>query len=175
MAGPEEIKRRLERSIKAVELRPSVGQGTAATTTRVRPGGLACDIEDGGWKLVADEGPDLGGDGLGPDPGVFTRAGLGSCLAIGYVMWAAVLEVPLDSVEVTVETDYDARGLFGVDDTIAPGWSAVRYTAKISSPAPQERVRELVEHADRHSSVLDIIRRALPVSGELRVSAGERT
>lgn len=169
-----EIKRRLERSIKAVKLRPSVGQGTAATTARIRPGGMTCDIEDGRWKLVADEGPDLGGESLGPDPGVFTRAGLGSCLAIGYVMWAAVLDIPIDSVEVTVETDYDAQGLFGIDDGRPPGWSAVRYTTKISSPAPEDRIREFVDYADRHSSVLDIIRRALPVSGELLVSAGER-
>jgi uncharacterized OsmC-like protein len=170
MAEPRDLKTTLERSAKAVKLRPAVGQGTATTTVRIRSG-LTADIEDGGWKLIADEGRDLGGDGNGPDPGVFTRAGLGSCLAIGYVMWAAMLEVPLDSVEVTVEADYDARGLFGVDDSVPPGWSAVRYSARISSAAPEERVRELVEYADRHSSVLDIIRRAIPVSGDLQITA----
>lgn len=171
MATAKELKTIQERNAKALKLRPSVGQGTATTRVRLRDG-LTCDIEDGSWKLVADESPGDGGAGLGPDPGVFTRAGLGSCLAIGYAMSAALLEVPLDSVEVTVEADYDARGMFGVDESVPPGWVAVRYTTTISSPAPAERVREVIEHADRHSSVLDIIRRAVPVSGELQVMSG---
>ncbi len=169
----KDLKTVLERNIKALKLRPGIGQGTATTTVRIR-NGLTADIEDGSWKLVADEMPGDGGAGLGPDPGVLTRAGLGSCLAMGYVMWAAQMQIPLDSVEVVVEADYDANGMFGVDDSVSPGWGAVRYTTKISSPAPEERIRELVEYADRHSSVLDIIRRGIPVSGDYRIAAGTR-
>jgi len=173
MAGAKDIKTIQERNIKALKLRPSAGQGTATTIVRVRSG-VTCDIEDGGWKLVADEMPGDGGAGLGPDPGVLVRAGLGSCLAMGYVMWAALKDVPLDSVEVTVEADYDARGMFGVDDSVPPGWPAVRYTVVIGSPAPEEKVRELAEYADRVSPILDDLRRAVPVSGELRIAAGKR-
>ena len=173
MAEAKDFKTIYERHSRALKLKPSIGQGTATTTVRVRSG-MTCDIEDGSWKLVADEMPGDGGAGLGPDPGVLTRAGLGSCLAIGYVMWASVLDIPLDAVEVIVEADYDAVGMYGIDDSVPPGWPAVRYTASISSPAPEEKVRELVEYADRHSSVLDIIRRAVPVSGEYRIAAGKR-
>ncbi len=169
MAGNRDLKSAIERNKKALALRPSIGQGTATTTVRVRSG-VTCDIEDGPWKLVADESPGDGGAGLGPDPGVLTRAGLGSCLAMGYVMWAAVKGIPLDSVEVIVEADYDAVGMFGVDDSVPPGWGAVRYAAKISSPASPETVQELVDYADRHSSVLDIIRRAIPVTGSLQIA-----
>lgn len=174
MGDSRDLKSTMERNIKAIKLRPSVGQGTATTTVRIRSG-MTADIEDGPWKMVGDEGADLGGAGLGPDPGVFTRAGLGSCLAIGYVMWASVMDVPLDSVEVTVEADYDARGGFGIDDSISPGWAAVRYTAKISSLASESKVRKLIDYADRHSSVLDIIRRAIPVSGAVKVTAPTKT
>ena len=172
MADANDLKTIVERNIKALKLRRSIGQGTATTTVRIRDG-VTCDIEDGGWKLVSDESSGDGGAGLGPDPGVLVRAGLGSCLAMGYVMWAAMLDIPLDSVEVTVEADYDAVGMYGVDDSVSPGWPAVRYTAVISSPAPEERVRELVETADRHSPVLDDLRRAVPVSGELRIAAAK--
>src|SRR3990170_2525264 len=166
MAEAKDLRIIQERNIKALKLRPSIGQGTATTTVRVRSG-VTCDIQDGPWKLVADEMPGDGGAGLGPDPGVLGRAALGSCLAIGYVMWSAYLGIPLDSVEVDVEADYDASGMFGVDDSVPPGWGALRYTARISSPAGEERVRELVEYADRHSSLLDGFRRAVPVSGRL--------
>ena len=89
---------------------------------------------------------------------------------MGYVQWAARLDIPLDSVEVVVEADYDARGMYGVDDSVSPGWGAIRYTTIIISPAPPERVRQLVEMADRYSPILDDLRRALPVSGELHLA-----
>lgn len=174
MQSSKDLKTIHERHAKAISSRPSVGQGTATTRVRVR-GGVTCDIEDGAWKLIADEGADDGGAGLGPDPGVLGRAALGSCLAMGYVLWAARLEVPLDSVEVIVEADYDARGMYGVDDSVSPGWGGMRYTTLIGSPAPAERVRGLVETADAHSPLLDDFRRAVPVVGELKlVEAAER-
>jgi uncharacterized OsmC-like protein len=171
MAGVTELKTHLERAQKALRLRPAMGRGTATTTAALRSGKLTCDIEDGGWKLVADESPGDGGDGQGPDPGVFGRAALGSCLAIGYGMWAAYMDIPIDSVEVIVEADYDASGLYGVDDSVPARWSAMRYTTRISSPAPEEAVREMVAYADSHSSLLNAFRDAIPVTGDLQITA----
>lgn len=162
-----------DRNAKALRLRPSVGQGTAATRVKVHSG-VTCDIEDGGWKLIADEGTGDGGAGLGPDPGVYGRAALGSCLAMGYVLWAARMEIPLDSVEVIVEADYDARGMYGVDDDVSPGWTGLRYTTHISSPAGEEKVRELVRAADAHSPLLDDFRRSIAVTGEIKIAAPSR-
>ncbi len=173
MADAKDLKIAIERNIKALRLRPSIGRGTAATVVRMREG-TTVDIEDGPWKLIADEMPGDGGNGLGPDPGVLGRAALGSCIAIGYVMWAAVREIPLDSVEVIVEADYDGNALFGTDDSILPGWSAMRYRAVISSPAPEDAVRELVDYADRHSSLLGSFERAVPVTRELQITAPAR-
>jgi len=170
MAEAKDLKTAIERSIKALKARPTIGRGTAATTVKVRSG-VTCEIEDGPWKLIADEMPGDGGAGLGPDPGVLGRAALGSCLAMGYVMWASQMDIILDSVEVTVEADYDANGMFGIDDSAHPGWHAMRYTAKIASPAPESRIREFVEFADRHSSLLDSFRRAVPIERNLQISA----
>ncbi len=156
------LKTIIERNIKAISLRPTVGQGTATTRVRVRSG-VTCDVEDGKWALVADESPGEGGQGLGPDPGVFGRAALGTCLAIGYVQWAAYLEIPIGNVEVVVEADYDARGMFGVDESISPGWGGLRYTVNIDSPASEADVLRLINHADRHSPLLDDFQRPLEV------------
>ncbi len=169
MADDKNMKNIIERNIKAIRLRPSIGQGTATTTVRVR-NGVTCDIEDGDWKLVADEGVGDGGAGLGPDPGVFGRAALGSCLAMGYAMWSSYMEIPIDSIEVVVEADYDARGMFGVDDSVSPGWSGVRCTVHIASTAGEDKVRELVEFADRHSPLLTDFREPIPITRELRIA-----
>jgi uncharacterized OsmC-like protein len=170
VAHAEEIKRAFERNVKAVSLRPSTGQGTAVTRARVVDG-LTCEIEDGRWKLVADEDKGWAGNGAGPDPGVFGRAALGSCLAIGYAMWAAMLGVPCAKIEVEVQTDYDARGLLGIDPSLPPGWSAVRYVVTVESDAPEADVLRVLDEGDRYSSILDCFRRALPVEREARISA----
>lgn len=170
MAEQVSLKEAIERNMATVRENPGLGRGTATTTVTVRSG-VTCDVEDGRWKLVGDEEKGDGGAGLGPDPGVFVRAGLGTCLAMGYVQSAALLDVPVESVAVTIETDYDASGMLGIDESVPPGWGAVRFTASIESSAPAERVKELVEHADRHSSVLDIIRRAIPVMGTHKITS----
>jgi uncharacterized OsmC-like protein len=171
MPDPEAIKTAIERNQKALRLRPSIGRGTAVTSATVRAGGMTCDIEDGSWKLVADESTGGGGAGLGPDPGVFGRAALASCLAIAYVMWAAYRGVPIDSVQVDVEADYDASGLYGVDEEAPRRWTAMRYKTRIASPAPEQQVREMAEYADAHSSLLNAFRDPIPITGSIEISS----
>lgn len=173
MAGAEKIKMAFERNVKAVTLRPAAGQGTAVTRVRVRDG-LTCDMEDGRWTLIADEDKGWAGNGEGPDPGVFGRAALGSCLAIGYAMWAAKLGVPLSKIEVEVQADYDARGLLGIDPSLPPGWTAMRYIVTVESDAPEADVMRVLDEGDRYSSLLDCFRRPLPITREVRITAPTR-
>ena len=169
----ERLKTAIERNIKAIELRPSIGRGTAVTKVRIRDGCTA-DIEDGGWKLISDESVKDGGNGEGPDPGVYGRAALGACVAMGYAMWAAKMGVPMDKIEVEVEADYDASGMFGLDDSIAPGWHAMRYKVMIESSAPEDEIQRLLDYADAHSSLLDCFARALPIQRDVQIAAPTR-
>jgi hypothetical protein len=43
-----------------------------------------------------------------------------------YRFWAAQLGIPFDKLAVRVEGDLDIRGFFGFDDTVRPGFTAVR-------------------------------------------------
>jgi uncharacterized OsmC-like protein len=152
-----------------VTVRPSVGQGTAVTRVKLQPG-LACEVEEGTWKLAVGMTEKYGGSNAGPNPGVFGRAALGSCLAIGYAMWAARLGVPLDALEVEVRADYDVRGELGVDDAIRPGYQRVHYVVTVASPASEDDVLRLLDTAERHSSWLDDIRNPIPVTREVRLT-----
>lgn len=167
MADPETIRTAFERNARAVALRPSVGQKTTVAKVRVRDG-TTCEIEGSGWHLTADVGVASGGNNAGPGPGVLERAALGSCLAIGYATWAARLDVPIERLEVEVETDFDARGMLGVGEQ-PPGFSAIRYRVFIESPAPEADVRRVIDEADAHSPALDDFRRPLPVERELHI------
>lgn len=160
----------LERNIKAVTLRPSVGQGTAVTRATLRDG-LACDIQEGPWTLVAGMTEKYGGTNEGPNPGVYGRAALASCLALGYAMWAARLNVQIDALEIEVQADYDVRGELGVNDDVRPGYSQIRYIVNVSSPASPEEIERWLDVADRYSSWRDNIANAVPVVSERRINA----
>jgi uncharacterized OsmC-like protein len=160
----------LERKAKAVTLRPAVGQNTARTSVRLRPG-LACEVEEGRWTFVAGMSDKAGGTNAGPNPGVLGRAALGTCLALGYAMWAARLDVPIDDLSVEVEADYDARGELGVSDEVPPGYLQVRYHVRIASPASPERLERLIDTADRYSPYRDVFARAHDVRRQVTIES----
>jgi uncharacterized OsmC-like protein len=171
MATATAIKEALERNVKVVSARPSVGQGTAVTRVTLHPG-LACDVEDGPWKFSVGMTEKYGGQNNGPNPGVYGRAALGSCLAIGYGMWAARLEIPIRSLTVEVRAKYDVRGELGVDDSVRPGYGDIVYVVTVDTDAPEADVHRWLDMADRHSSWLDDLRNPVPVSRELHIIRG---
>ena len=162
------IREGTERAAKVLAQRPAAGQKTARTTVRLKPA-LECEIEEGPWKLVAGMSPMYGGNGAGPTPGVYGRGALGSCLAIGYAMWAARLRVPIDSLEVVIEADMDSRGELGVSDDVPAGYVQVRYVVTVVSPAPEAEVRRVIDTADKYSSYHDVFTRANDLKRELRI------
>lgn len=167
MTDPKSIRTAFERNARAVALRPAVGQGTGLTKVRLRDG-TTCEIEGSGWKLTADVGVEAGGNNAGPGPGVLERAALGSCLAIGYSTWAARLDVPIEDLEVEVETDFDARGMLAVEKR-PPGFTTIRYRVIIQSPASKSALLQVLNQADAHSPVLDDFSRAIPIKRETKI------
>jgi uncharacterized OsmC-like protein len=166
MQNRDAIKTAIERNVRAVSARPSVGQGTAVTKVRWRHG-LTCDVEDGPWKFVVGMTEKYGGDNAGPNPGVFGRTALGSCLAIGYAMWAARMNVPIHAMSIEVDADYDVRGELGVDESVRPGYHEMRVRVTIESDASESEVLAMLDVAERHSSYLDDYRNPVPVKREL--------
>ena len=147
---------------------PSLGRGTAKTKVTVRDG-LTCDVEDGPWKLTVDMSAKSGGDDRGPDPGVYGRTALGSCLAMTYVLWAVKLGVNISRLDIEVHADYDSGGYYGVTDG-PPGYSQVRYVVSVESDAPDAAVLSLLDQADAHSPYLDLFTRAVDVRRDVRIT-----
>lgn len=170
MQNREVIKTAIERNVRAIAARPSVGQGTAVTKVQWRHG-LTCEAVDGPWKFTVGMTDKYGGDNAGPNPGVFGRTALGACLAIGYAMWAARMNVPLHSLNVEVHADYDVRGELGVDDSVRPGYKAMRVVVAVESDAPESEVVAMLDVAEQHSSYLDDYRNPVPVTRELRFTS----
>ena len=65
---------------------------------------------------------------------------------------------------VEVEADIDFRGLLGHDKSVRNGFSDIRYTVTIQSPAPEDKVRRCKETIDRKSPVGDTIAQPTKIS-----------
>lgn len=168
MDRQEQIREAHERAVKAMQARSTVGKGTAVTRARWT-GGLACELEDGAWKLRADMGEKAGGDDSAPNPGVLGRSALASCLMAGYLMAAARSRVPIDGLEVEVQADYDARGEYGFEGH-SPAYSQVRFVVTVASPASEAEIVSVLDEADRISPYLTIFKGAQECVREVRIA-----
>ena len=98
------------------------------------------DVKTGTHTFKVDEPPALGGADAAANPVQYALASLGSCQATTYRFWAEQLGIAMDSVTVRAEGDLDLRGFFGVDETVRPGFTAIRLDVTVTGP---ERPRAL--------------------------------
>jgi uncharacterized OsmC-like protein len=148
---------------------PDAARSTDASAVAVIEEGLRCRAEGPhGAVLVSDMPKGAGGGGSAPTPGWFMRAALANCDATVIAMRAAQLGVALSKLEVTVSSQSDDRGLFGVGDNIPPGPLSLQVHVRIGAPGTTpEQLREIVEWAEAHSPVGDAMRRAIPCTMEI--------
>jgi len=142
-----DIKKTLEERIAFFDAHPEKAQVVKTTTARI-VNGLACEVESDDWRFTVDMPKGMGGGQSAPDPGVFGRGTLASCLAIGYGIWFARMDIPVEAIEVEVAADTDGRGILGSVEGLPPGNSRFSYRVKITSEAPEAAIREAVERAD---------------------------
>jgi uncharacterized OsmC-like protein len=171
MTSTARIKRTFERNKRALTLKPSMGRGTAKTKAKMVDG-LHFEVEDGAWKMEVDMSEKSGGTGLAPDPGVYGRSALASCLGINYALHAAVEGLKISSLEIEVQADYDSNGNYGTLDQ-PPGYRQVRYVVAIEADASESEILQFVEEADKHCPYLDIFARPIDVQREVRVVASQ--
>jgi uncharacterized OsmC-like protein len=164
----EKIRSAFTRVSGTLARRPAFGLGTGISKATIK-NGLTCEIREGNWTLTADMPEQAGGNAVGPTPGVFGRAAIGSCLAIGYMMRAATMNIPVSGIEVEVQADYDDGALFGTAPGVPPGYLEIRYVVTINSEAPEKIIMQLLDEADRHSPYLDVFSRAQACIREVHI------
>jgi uncharacterized OsmC-like protein len=153
----KDLKQLYERHVKVMTARPAMAQVKGQALARCEDG-VAVAIGFGDFSMRADSPEVDGGAGTAPSPGQIMRAGLCSCLAMGYRMWGERLGVPLEGIEVDMTCELDARGQLGIAD-VPVGWQKIRWTVRLASDAPEAEVLRVLDHADRLSPMLASIDR----------------
>ncbi|MFK4789927.1 OsmC family protein [Microbacterium sp. ZW T5_56] len=144
---------------------------TARLTYRVRgtgAGAVATAVRAGGHEFVVDEPAALAGDDTGASPVEYALGALISCQVVVYRLYAHALGIQVDDIRVDAEGDLDARRLFGIDESVRPGFTAVRLTVSLEGPESQERYEELRRVVDEHCPVFDLFANPTPIDVTVR-------
>ncbi|GAA3888496.1 OsmC family protein [Leifsonia kafniensis] len=134
------------------------------TVTGVGEGAVASRITAGKQVFFVDEPAALAGDDIAASPVEVALGALISCQIVVYRLYAHNLGIRVDSISAEAEGDLDVRGLFAIDETVRPGFSAVRLTVRVTGPESDDRYAELHAAVDAHCPVLDLFANPTPVT-----------
>ena len=119
------------------------------------------------FTLDAGEPAILLGTDTGANPAEHLLHALAACLTTSIVYVAAARKVELTSVESTLTGDMDVRGALGVADEPRNGFEHIAVSFRIAGNAPEEKLREIVERAQKRSAVYDMVTNGVPVAVEV--------
>jgi uncharacterized OsmC-like protein len=134
------------------------------TVTGEGEGSVASRITAGKQVFFVDEPGALAGDDIAASPVEYALGALISCQIVVYRLFAQNLGIRVDSITARAEGDLDVRGLFAVDDSVRPGFQAVRLHINVTGPESDERYEQLHAAVDAHCPVLDLFANQTPVS-----------
>jgi uncharacterized OsmC-like protein len=109
-------------------------------------------------QVDADQPLFLGGENTAPNPVEHLLHALDSCLAVTLVYHAAVQGIHLEAVETTAEGDMNARGFFGISETVDKGYKQVRVNMRVKADADVDTLTALA----MYSPVYEMISRSVP-------------
>ena len=116
------------------------------------------------FVIDAGEPAILLGTDTGANPAEYLLHALAACLTTSIVCVAAARKVELTSVESILIGDMDLRGALGVDDEPRNGFEHIDVSFRIAGNAPDAKLREVVERAQKRSAVYDMVTNGVPVA-----------
>lgn len=128
-----------------------------------------------GHQFLTDSGPELGGWDLGPSPVETLLGALAGCLAHTIIIQAAVRNIPLDSLEVTVSATSDPRAGHPAHPDVPVHPRDITYEVQIASPESQERIERLVAASEKVCPITSLLVNPQTVAGSVVVTPSTGT
>jgi len=128
-----------------------------AGNTGVRP------VRMGDYIVISDSAPGLAGHSLGPTAPEMLLGALASCLVHTYLLQAALLDIPLDSVEVEINGAFNMAGAVGMPQPDPLKLEGISYKPTLVSPAPADVLQRLHAAVEHTCAVLNTLRSPVDV------------
>jgi uncharacterized OsmC-like protein len=167
--GADEIRRAIEAAKGHLQQHPEDARSTDSSASAVLVDGLVVRVSGpGGESITTDMVPSVGGTASAPSPGWLLRAAEASCVVTLIAMRAAMLEVALDTLEVTVDSVSDDRGLLGIGEHVPAGPLSSRVSVRLHATGIEPaRLEEIARWGVAHCPVCDALERPIPVTTEI--------
>ena len=123
------------------------------------------------FVVEADEPAVLLGEDHGPNATEAALHALTSCLNTTLIYHAAAKGIKIDELEINAEGTLDLRGFLGISEEVRSGYQNVKVTFRVKSDAPERKIEELVELAQKRSPVFDIFSSPVPISVEVEATS----
>lgn len=167
----QQIRSAIEAAITYLREHPDEARSADVPATATVEGGLRIRAAGpDGRLLITDMPAVVGGGGSAPSPGWMLRAAHAACDATLVAMCAAQEGIHLTTLQVTVGSESDDRGLLGMDGSTPAGPLAISVHYRLAADGvPADRLRALIDRAEAHSPVGDAVRRAVPVTVDVEI------
>jgi uncharacterized OsmC-like protein len=118
---------------------------------------VTCKVETGRGLAIAGIHPKAGGSGLELCSGDMLLEALIACAGVSMRAAAAVLDVPIKSLAVSVEGDVDLRGTLGVTEGVPVGFKEIRLRFDVATDASPDKVELLRQLTERYCVIFQTI------------------
>ncbi len=121
------------------------------------------------FKIAIDEPAQLGGADEAPNPAEVLAAGLCGCITAGIATNAALFGTDLEQIEVTVEVDFDIRGLLGLDRSVPSQAMNINYSVNLKGAGDREKLIKAKEVIDGKSPVKNTLANPISVTTSVNI------
>ena len=162
------------RNVKSVKENWQLGKTVWKATAKWKDG-FQVETASRNFSMKVDEPDMLCGTDTAANPVELVVQAYGSCLAIGFVMNAAVRGIKLESLELELEGEIDLPGFLGLVppeelgmDNL-PGYKNVKAKIKVKADADEATLKDLLKAVTKTSPVGLTLSRAVALETELEV------
>lgn len=143
---------------------PDEAQTSFSAESRLEDG-FQSKVNIRNFEFASDEPEKLGGTNTGPNPVEYVLGALAACQEIVVKTHAALLNIDVNAVEVTVNGDIDLNGFLNLSDARA-GFQSISFNTVIDTDEQDsQKLDKLKELTFNQCPVLDIIQNPVPVEG----------
>lgn len=115
--------------------------------------GISCKVETGHAIIEAGLHPATGGSGQLACSGDLLLEALVACAGVTLQAVATAIGVELKTGTIRAEGDLDFRGTLGVSKEVPVGFSSIRLTFDLDTPATTEQLQSLAKLTERYCVV----------------------
>jgi uncharacterized OsmC-like protein len=135
----------------------------ASATAEGRSGVRRIRIRD--FQVISDSPPDFAGYDLGPSSPELQLGVLASCLNHSFLIQAAALEIPIESIAVDVEATLDPRAKSTSFEAVPVYPTDISYVVRIESAASAEEIERLQTAVEDSCPILNLLRNPQKIAG----------